>query len=224
LSEPDENGVIGYIAGISSEKGAARLTQLQYVLYTVADGQISLVFPETVTDEAGEEYPIKAFGGPIGPNAPIGKFELLLQVREGTMGETPITLTIDVGSLPLDTAYWADVQVCYADGTIEALPVESVKFLSDAPLAYNLYLKEEGKNGTVSDTANSDKWFRVPNREYCAGETVHLYLKHPEDGYTRNLHSTGEPPTLVETCDDYMKYEFVMPYENVSITITDTKE
>ena len=222
--EPDSNGLVAYLAGVSTEKNAARINLLRYELKAIQDGQIKIVLPETIKDKSGTEFAINAFGGAIGTNAPLQKFELIIHIQEGAMSEDPIALTIDVGSLPLDTSYWKAVQICFqSDGSVAEVPLESVVFLSDAPLSYKAYLKEEATNGSVSDATNSDQWYEMPKREYLGGEKVIIRLKHPENGVERSLAVTHTPAELVEVRDEYIQYEFIMPYHSVRITIVDEK-
>ena len=116
---PDILGVSEYQAGVSAEKNTARLFQLSYVLDAMTDGRIQVTLPEIIEDETGAQYPIDSFGGPTGTNAPVHKFKLILHVSEGSAPETPLTLTVDVGALPLHTSYWEDVEIEFsADGTV----------------------------------------------------------------------------------------------------------
>jgi len=225
LPEPDSNALVEYLAGVSTKKNAARIDLLRYELNEIPDGQINIVFPEKIMDDSGAEFSIDSFGGPIGTGAPLRKFELIIQVQEGTLPEKSILLTIDVGSLPLDTRNWNEIQVCFlADGTVAEVPMESVVFLSDEPLVYELYLKEEAPNGSLSDATDSDKWYELPKREYLGGEKVVIRVKHPEDGVERSLAVTHTPVELVEVRDEYMQYEFIMPYHSVRITIVDEED
>ena len=225
LPQPDATGLVAYMGGISAKKNTARIDLLRYELDAVVDGQIKIVLPETVKDSAGSEFPIAFFGGPIGTNAPLQKFDLIIHIREGAMPEEPIALTIDAGSLPLDTRDWNAVQVCFlTDGTVAEIPLEAIVFLSDEPLIYKLYLKEETQNGAVFDAADSDKWYEVPNTEFIGGEKVVIRVKHPEDGVQRSLAVTHEPVKIVEVRDEYVEYEFMMPYHDVRITIVDEQD
>lgn len=222
LPQPDATGLVEYQSGISAKKNTARLDLLRYELDTVMDGQLKIVLPKTIRDHAGSEFPIELFGGPIGTNAPLQKFDLIIHIREGTMLEEPIALIIDAGSLPLNTDNWNTVQICFlADGTVAEIPLESIVFLSDEPLVYKLYLKEESPNGSVSDAADSDKWYEVPNTEYIGGEKVVIRVRQPEDGIERSLAATHKPVKIAEVRDEYVEYEFIMPYHNVRITIVD---
>ena len=134
LPQPDSTGLVAYQGGVSEKKNTARIDLLRYELDTVVDGQIKIVLPETLKDNAGKEIPIEVFGGPIGTNAPLRKFDLIIHIQEGTMPEEPVALTIDAGSLPLDTGDWNAVQVCFlTDGTVAEIPLESIVFLSDEP-------------------------------------------------------------------------------------------
>lgn len=224
LPQPDSTGLVAYQGGVSEKKNTAKIDLLRYELDTVVDGQIKIVLPETLKDNAGKEIPIEVFGGPIGTNAPLRKFDLIIHIQEGTMPEEPVALTIDAGSLPLDTGDWNAVQVCFlTDGTVTEIPLESVTFLSDEPLVYKLYLKEESPNGSVSDATDSDKWYEVPNTKYIGGEKVVIRVKHPEDGVKRSLDITHEPVEIIEDRDEYVEYAFIMPYHDVRITIVDEK-
>lgn len=224
LPEPDSMDVVEYMAGISAKKNTARINYLRYELDTVADGQIHITLPETIRDETGAEFAIDAFGGPVGPSAPLQKFELIIHVQEGVM-EEPIALTIDAGALPLDTRDWDEVQVCFlAENAVAEIPLESVAFLSDEPLVYKVYLKEEAQNGALSDASDSDKWYEPPKTDYCGGEKVTVRIKQPEDGIERSLTVTHEPVELVEVREEYMQYEFIMPYHDVRITIVDNED
>jgi hypothetical protein len=225
LPESDSNGLVEYMAGVSAEKNTARIDLLKYELDEIRDGQIHITLPETIENTSGSAFPIAAFGGPIGTSAPLQKFELMIQIQSGVTAEEAIALTIDAGSLPLDTRHWRDIQICFlAEGTVVEIPVESVIFLSDEPLIYKLHLKEEAPNGSISDAADSSKWYEIPNPECLAGEKVVIRIKHPEDGVDRSLAVTHEPVELVDVQDEYMQYEFTMPYHDVRLTIVDEKD
>lgn len=220
---PDIIGVNEYEAGISEKKNSARIFLLSYELNAITDRQINVTLPEKITDETGAEYPIDSFGGPIGTNAPSRKFKLILHIQEGSAPETPITLTVDVGALPLDTSYWDDIQIEFsADGTLTQVPLESVIFLSDAPLVYDLLLKIKKDNGSVWDARDTDMWYHLPEAEYLGGEKVIIQLKPPKEGSERHVTVRSEvlEPVLIQ--DAYMQYEFIMPYHGVTVLITDT--
>lgn len=224
LPDPNNYGLVEYLADVSMKKNAAKLNLLRYELDEIQNSQIQITLPEAVKDTSGTEFPIAAFGGPIGTNAPIREFELIIHIREGSTEDNPIGLTIDAGSLPLDTSYWKDIQICFlSDGTVTQIPLESVIFLSDTPLTYKLYLKEEAENGSVSDATDSNKWYETPHAEYLGGEKVVIRLKHPKDGVDRYLVATHNPPELAEVQEEYMQYEFIMPYHDMRITIIDKK-
>ena len=224
LPEPDSNSLVEYMAGVSAKKNTARIDLLKYELDEIPDGQIHITLPETIEDTSGAAFPIAAFGGAIGTSAPLQKFELMIQIPAGA-AEDDIALTIDAGPLPLDTRHWHDIQICFlAEGTVVEIPVESVIFLSDEPLTYKLHLKEEAPNGAISDATDSSKWYEIPKTEYLAGEKVVIRIKHPEEGVDRSLAVTHEPVELVDVQDEYMQYEFTMPYHDVRITIVDEKD
>ena len=221
--EPDNSGVSEYQAGVSAKKKSARIFLLGYELDAVADGQIKVALPEKIGDETGTEYPIDSFGGPTGTNAPLQKFKLILHIREGSVPENPLALTIDVGKLPLDTSCWDDVEIEFsADGTVMQVPLESVIFLSEEPLVYDLLLKEKSDKGSVSDARDSDIWYHLPDTEYPGGEKVIIQLKPPRDGGERRVTVRSEvlEPVLVQ--EKYVQYEFIMPYHGVTVMITDT--
>lgn len=222
-SEPDSMGVIEYQAGVSEKKNAARIFLLRYELDPITDGQIQITLPKIIKDESGTEYPIASFGGAIGTNAPVRKFELIISIPEGVSPETPITLTIDVGALPLNTSDWSDIAIHFpSDGTVTQVPLESVVFLSDEPLAYNLYLKEKNDKGSVSDARDTDIWYHLPDTEYLGGEKVIIQLKPPKEGSERRVTVSSEvlEPVLIQ--ETYIQYEFIMPYHSVTVLITDT--
>ena len=159
LPAPDSLGLVAYQAGVSTRKNGARIDLLRYELDAVQEGKIHLILPETIRDASGKEIEIDSFGGPIGTNAPIQKFSLVIEIQGSATAET-VALTIDAGALPLDTSYWNDIELCFlADGTVMEIPLESVVFRSDEPLVYKLHLKEKGQNGAVSDATDSDKWY-----------------------------------------------------------------
>ena len=222
--EPDPVGIIAYQAGISEKKNAARIFLLHYELDSITDSQIQITLPEIIKDDSGTEYPIDSFGGPIGTNAPLKEFELIISAPEGVSPETPITLTIDVGALPLNTSDWSDIAIHFpSDGTVTQVPLESVVFLSDEPLAYNLYLKEKNDKGSVSDARDTDIWYHLPDTEYLGGEKVIIQFKPPKEGSERRVTVSSEvlEPVLIQ--ETYIQYEFIMPYHSVRITIVDEK-
>ena len=223
LPNPDVIGVNEYQASVSAKKNAVRIFQLSYELDAITDGQIHITFPERITDETGTEYPIDSFGGPIGTNAPIQKFKLILHIQEGTSPETPVTLIINVGALPLNTSYWDDIEIQFsADGTVTQVPLESVIFLSDEPLVYDLLLKEKNDKGSVSDARDSDIWYHLPDTEYLGGEKVIIQLKPPTEDSERILTVRSEVLEPVIINEEYVQYEFIMPYHGVTVMITDT--
>ena len=220
---PDSIGVNEYQAGVSAKKNSARLFRLSYALDTVTDGQIKVTLPEKIEDETGTEYLIDSFGGPTGTNAPSQKFKLILHIQEGTAPENPLTLTINVGALPLNTSYWDDIEIEFsADGTVTQVPLESVIFLSDEPLVYELLLKKKKDNGSVWDVRDSDIWYHLPDTEYRGGEKVIIQLKPPKEGSERRVTVSAETlePVLIQ--EAYVQYEFIMPYHGVTVMITDT--
>lgn len=225
LDEADQSGLVEYSAGVSIKKNTARIDMLRYELDSINDGKIEIVLPESVKNEAGTEYAIDSFGGAIGPNAPLMYFSLVIYVQEKPLDETPVALTVDVGSLPLDTYYWNDIQVCFReDGSVLEIPAESVVFLSDAPLIYGIYLKEEAPNGALSDATDSDKWYEQPMSECLAGERMVIRVKNPDAGIERSLIAPGATIEQTAVCEEYTQYEFIMPYHSVRLTITDTEE
>lgn len=223
LPNPDITGVNGYDAGVSAKKNSARIFRLSYALDAITEGQIHITFPGSISDETGAEYPIDSFGGPTGTNAPSRKFKLILHIPEGTAPAAPPTLTIDVGTLPLNTSYWDDIEIDFsADGTVTRVPVESVIFLSNEPLVYDLFLKEKNDKGSLSDARDSDIWYHMPDTEYLGGEKVILQLKPSGEGGNRSVTVSSEvlEPILIQ--DTYVQYEFIMPYHGVTVMITDT--
>lgn len=222
LPAPDSMGVREYQAGVSAEKGSARIFLLRYEPDTVTDGQVQITLPEKVEDATGAEYPIDSFGGPTGTNAPVQNFKLILHIQEGSAPETPLTLTIDVGALPLNTSYWDDVEIVFSsDGTVTQVPLESVIFLSDGPLVYDLLLKKENDKGSVSDARDTDMWYHLPDAQYLGGEKVIIQLKPPKEGSERRVTVRSEvlEPVLIQ--EAYVQYEFIMPYHAVTVMITD---
>lgn len=223
LPEPDSMGVIEYQAGVSEKKNAARIFLLRYELDPITDGQIQITLPTIIKDESGTEYPIASFGGAIGTNAPVRKFELIISIPEGVSPETPIALTIDVGALPLDASDWSDIEIHFSsDGTVTQVPLESVIFLSDEPLVYDLLLKKKKDNGSVWDARDTDIWYNLPDTEYLGGEKVIIQLKPPKEGSERRVTVSSEvlEPVLIQ--ETYIQYEFIMPYHGVTVLITDT--
>ena len=223
LPEPNSMGVIEYQAGVSEKKNAARIFLLRYELDPITDGQIQITFPKIIKDESGTEYPIASFGGAIGTNAPVRKFELIISIPEGVSPETPIALTIDVGALPLDASDWSDIEIHFSsDGTVTQVPLESVIFLSDEPLVYDLLLKKKKDNGSVWDARDTDIWYNLPDTEYLGGEKVIIQLKPPKEGSERRVTVSSEvlEPVLIQ--ETYIQYEFIMPYHSVTVLITDT--
>lgn len=220
--EPDVIGVNEYEAGVSTKKNAARIFRLSYELDAITDGQIKVTLPEKITDETGTEYLIDSFGGPTGTSAPSRNFKLILHIQEGTVPENPLTLTIDVGGLPLNTSYWDDIEIEFsADGTVTQVPLESVIFLSDEPLVYDLLLKRKNDKGSVSDARDNDMWYHLPDTEYLGGEKVIIQLKPPKEGIERRVTVSSEVLEPVQIQEEYVQYEFIMPYHGVTVMITD---
>ena len=224
LPNPNVIGVKQYEAGVSAKKNAARIFQLSYELDAIKNGQIHITFPKTITDEIGAEYLIDSFGGSTGTNAPSRKFKLILHIQEGSSPDTPVTLTIDVGLLPLNTSDWDDIEIHFStDGTITQVPLESVIFLSDEPLVYDLLLKEKNDKGSISDARDSDIWYQLPDTEYLGGEKVIIQLKPPKEGIERILTVKSEALEPAVIHEAYIQYEFIMPYHGVTVMITDMR-
>ncbi len=225
LDTPNSNGLIEYQAGISAKENAAKINLLRYKLASVQDGQIKIKLPEKIQNESGKEYPIDSFGGATGTNAPPERFSLIVQVEAGTMTEKAIVLTVDVGSLPLDTSAWNDIQICYlSDNTEITIPVEDVVFRSNEPLDYYLHLKERDVSGETSNAMYSDKWYEPPNTNQVGGEKVIVRVKHSNEELARTLYLNNTPLEPVEICDEYIQFEFLMPYHDTSITIVDKQK
>ena len=225
FSTPDSTGLVEYQAGISTDKNAARINLLRYQLNEIRDGQVKIKLPETLRSESGREYAIKQFGGSTGVNAPVERFNLIIHVEGGAVTETPITLTVDVGTLPLDTSHWNDVLICYSvDNTETRIPVEDVIFISDEPLVYRLSLSYKDPSGETSDATYSDEWYEKPDKYQTGGEKVTVKIKHPKGNIKRELymHYTKLEPVAVYS--EYIQYEFIMPYDDMRITITDTAQ
>ena len=222
LTEPDSLGIVEYNAGVSTKENAARLNLLRYELDAIDDGQIKITFPEKIKDDSGTEFAIDSFGGAIGPNAPLQKFDLIINVQEKANTDNPITLTIDAGSLPLNTSNWNDIQISYlADDTVTVIPLEEVVFIGDEPFVYSLYLKEKDKSGSTSDATDSDKWYEIPETQCTGGEKVIVKVKQPGDNTKRSLNMGNKPLEPVTVKSEYAQYEFIMPYHNVTLTIVD---
>ena len=225
FESPDSDGLIEYQAGISAKENAARINLLRYKLASVQDGQIKIKLPEKIKNESGKEYSIDSFGGAMGTNAPLERFSLIVQVETGTITENSMVLTVDVGSLPLDTSAWNDIQICYlSDNTEITIPVEDIVFLSNEPLDYYLHLKERDVSGETSNAMYSDKWYEIPNTYQVGGEKVVVRVKHSNEELTRTLSLNNTPLEPVEIYDEYIQFEFVMPYHDTSITIVDKQK
>ena len=225
FESPDSDGLIEYQAGISAKENAARINLLRYRLASVEDGQIKIKLPEKIKNESGKEYSIDSFGGAMGTNAPLERFSLIVQVETGTITDNSMVLTVDVGSLPLDTSAWNDIQICYLlDDTEITIPVEDIVFLSNEPLDYYLHLKERDVSGETSNAMYSDKWYEIPNTYQVGGEKVVVRVKHSNEELTRTLSLNNTPLEPVEICDEYIQFEFVMPYHDTSITIVDKQK
>ena len=223
FESPDSDGLIEYQAGISAKENAARINLLRYKLASVQDGQIKIKLPEKIKNESEKEYPIDSFGGSTGVNAPLERFNLIIEMESDYIEHEPIALTVNVGSLPLDTSYWDNVRICFISTNAEiTIPVEDVKFLSDEPLTYSLLIYEIRSDDLKYNAKFSDKWYEPPNDYQCGGEKVILKIKHPDKNSERKLclHNTPLEPTF--ECDEYIQFEFEMPYHDISITITDT--
>ena len=150
------------------------------------------------------------------------KFDLIINVQETANTDNPITLTIDAGSLPLNTSNWNDIQISYlADDTVTVIPLEEVVFIGDEPFVYSLYLKEKDKSGSTSDATDSDKWYEIPEAQCAGGEKVIVKVKHPGENTKRSLNMGNKPLEPVTVKSEYAQYEFIMPYHNVSLTIVD---
>lgn len=220
---PDSNGITEYQASVSTKKNAARITLLRYKLDDIQDGQIGIKLPEKIQTEDKKEYPIDSFGGATGTNAPLQKFSLIVEIESGRAADDSIALTVDAGSLPLDTSCWLDVQICFlSDNTVTAIPVDDIIFLSNEPLSYYLHLKERDVNGETSNATYSDKWYETPDHWQIGGEKVTVKIKRPADNIQRDLYVNNERSEPAAVCNDYIEYELVMPYRDLSITIVDT--
>ena len=223
FDSPNLNGLIEYQAGISTKENAARINLLRYKLNCVQDGQIKIKLPEKIKNESGKEYPIDSFGGSTGVNAPLEHFRLIIEIESDCIENESIALTVDVGSLPLDTSYWNDVQICFISTNAEiTIPVEDVKFLSDEPLTYFLYLYEIGSDDLKYNATFSDKLYERPNDYQCGGKKVILKIKHPDKNSERKLYLHNTLLEPIFECDEYIQFEFEMPYYDVSIYIKDT--
>ena len=223
LEQTDSNGLIEYQADVSYKTNTARIILLRYKFGAIQDNQIKIELPETIKNKSEKEYPIDSFGGSKGVNAPREDFSLIIEIESDYIEHEPIALTVNVGSLPLDTSYWDNVRICFVSTNAEiTIPVEDVKFLSDEPLTYFLSLYEIRSDDLKYNASFSDKWYETPNDYQCGGEKVILKIKHPDKNSERKLclHNTPLEPTF--ECDEYIQFEFEMPYHDISITITDT--
>ena len=155
---PNEDGIISYEAGISTKQNAARLNKLEYQIEKAENNQIIIKFPETVKNDSGTEYKIQEFGGSTGTNAPLQLFLLIININEDLIENKPISLTIDVGTLPLDVTCWTDVEI-YCKGSVSTIQVKNIKFISDQPLIYSLLSEEIDENGEKSYVMSSEKWY-----------------------------------------------------------------
>ena len=219
---PNEDGIILYEAGISVKQNAARLNKLEYQIEKAENNQIIIKFPETVKNDSGTEYKIQEFGGGTGTNAPLQRFQLIININEDLIENKTISLTIDVGTLPLDVTYWTDVEI-YCKGSVSTIQVKDVKFISDQPLIYSLLSEEIDENGEKSYVKSSEKWYQIPNKNYRGGETIIIKLKHPENGIRRSLRFNNRELHPTATYDDYIEYEFVMPYRDSTLSLVDVK-
>ncbi len=219
---PNEDGIISYEAGISAEQNAARLERLEYQIEKAENNQITIKLPETVKSDSGTEYKIKEFGGSTGFNAPLQYFLLIININEDLIENKAISLTIDVGALPLDVTYWTDVEIC-CKGSVSTVQVKDIKFISDQPLTYILTSEEIDENDETSYVLSSEKWYEIPNHKYQGGEKVIIKLKHPKNGISRSLRLNNKELQPTATYDDYIEYEFVMPYCDRSLSLVDVK-
>ena len=219
---PNEDGIISYEAGISTKQNAARLNKLEYQIEKAENNQIIIKFPETVKNDSGTEYKIQEFGGSTGTNAPLQLFLLIININEDLIENKPISLAIDVGTLPLDVTCWTDVEI-YCKGSVSTIQVKNIKFISDQPLIYSLLSEEIDENGEKSYVMSSEKWYQIPNKNYQGGETVIIKLKHPKNGISRSLRFNNRELQPTATYDDYIEYEFVMPYRDSTLSLVDVK-
>jgi hypothetical protein len=219
---PTEDGVISYEAGINTEKNIARLSKLEYQIEAIDNNEIAITFPQTVRSDSGKDYKIEKFGGSTGTNAPLQHFTLIINVEEEFTSEEAISLTINVGALPLDASHWADVEIRCAN-TVSIVPVEDIRFNSDQPLVYYLLIEEIDGNDEKSFVISPEKWYQTPNKYYPGGEKVSIKLKHPDTGAPRSLSLNNKELQPIATYDDYIEYEFIMPYYDSTLTLVDEK-
>lgn len=220
---PDSMGIVEYKAGISTEKNAARLLELQYRLQEITDNHITIKLPETIKNSSGKKYKIDSFGGSTGVNAPTEYFGIIINIEEGAVDES-VKLTIGAGALPLDTMFWSDIQIRSMSGdTAKTIAVEDVEFVTDEPLSFYLNLKERDTNGETASAMYSDKWYKTPEWHQIGGEKVTLKVKRPEGEISRVLHLNNTPLEPAKIHEKYIQFEFVMPYHGVTIIIVDTK-
>lgn len=219
---PNEDGIISYEAGISVKQNAARLNKLEYQIEKAENNQITIKFPETVKNDSGTEYKIQEFGGSTGTNAPLEHFLLIININEDLIENKPVSLTIDVGTLPLDVTHWMDIEI-HCKGSVLTIQVQDVKFISNQPLIYSLLAEEIDENDEKSYVMSSEKWYQIPNKNYQGGETVIIKLKHPKNGISRSLRLNNRELHPTATYDDYIEYEFVMPYHDSTLSLVDVK-
>ena len=134
-----------------------------------------------------------------------------------------ILLTIDVGNLPLDTTHWNNIRILsHTNDFVSEVNVENVKFISDEPISYFLHLMQRDENGEASNAMYSEKWYETPSLNQRGGENVVIKVKNPNNNnINRSLLLNNKELKTVIIYDDYLEYEFIMPFKDVSITIVD---
>jgi len=147
---------------------------------------------------------------------------LLIDVEHGTMPTEPIVLAVDAGALPLDTFSWNDVRILFYDTEETAeIFVEDVVFSTDAPIAYYLSLEYKDEGGEITNAWNSEHWYERPERYQTGGGTVTIKVKHPKGNIQRKLYLHYDELEPIAVCDGYTVYEFIMPYHDTGLTISD---
>lgn len=217
LDSPDETGLISYEASFSFEANAARLLHLRYHFDSIDSSEISVTFPQQIVNDDGTTYPILEFGGATGTNAPLRLFSLSIHIANGSMPTDQLQITVNAGALPIETSCWSDVSIIFDETDEEcSIDCDNVKFSTDEPLEYhiNQYYNDEWYIPKSVTNETIPVW-------HIGGEKVTIRLNHPDADTVRTLriHNTVQQPVAVY--DDYIEYEFIMPYRDISIYVED---
>ena len=221
----DENATIYYSAGINYKRKAARLASVEYSIEALSDSEIYIEIPQSVTSKSGNIYNIEGIGRTRQVHGPVDYFEISIKIKNGTKPLENLLLTVNVGDIPLDTFYWHEyVEVSFEEtGEIVRIPQEEINFKLNKPAEYFLSFQYGHNRYESDDDFRKSKIFyeKIENGCFIGGEKVTIKLKHPDNRYERKVYIKNKLVEPQNTCDDYILYEFTMPYEKATLYIID---